>query len=250
PDAGAIAAQVEAARAAVAARPCGVDTSNAVSEAPPGLEDHVATLQAHPILARSFEEGWDVRMVDLTKLSPVQGYVFSDHPLNPVLAGVATDPLSLAAVTLPVPADVDLPFQFVPEKRAWVFTSEDLNLRATRDFHAKIGPGVGTFGFLVCMAPSVLRVAAYANRLVLVDGNHRAFGLLRRGIDRVPALFKRHSSWPQLPDSSAMLSQATLLGDRPPYLSDFLKPEHYTLVSLPVTRRVVMIQATDLSLVA
>ncbi len=248
-DASEIDGQIERARAAVAGRTLCEDISNAVLDPPPGLEDHVATLQSHPILAKSFDEGWEIKVVDLTKLCPVQGYVFSDHPLNAVIAGAATDPLSLAAITLPVPADADLPFQFIPEKRAWVFMSEDLNLRATKDFHAKIAPGAGTFGFLVCMMPSVLRVVAYSSRLVLVDGNHRAFGLLRRGVSRVPALFKRHSTWPQLPDSSAMLSQAALLGDRPPYVSDFLKPEHYTLVSLPVTRRLVMIQVTDISLV-
>lgn len=245
-----IAAQVESARKAAAARVPHADGGGVVFDAPPSLEGHIDRLRSDPLLSASFDEGWSVRMADLTRVSPIQGYVFTDHPLHGDMQSSASDPASLASLTLPMRADVDLPFQYSREMRAWIFTSDDFNLRELSNFHTKIAPAVGSFGFVVSLAPSVMRVVVCGDRYLLQDGTHRAYGLLRRGISHVPVFFRRRDQYPEVRDRPAMLPSAAVLGPRPPLLTDFLRPEFYTVAPIPLMKRMLVIQASDYSVIA
>lgn len=245
-----VAARCEQARQAALARVPGIDAANAVLDPPPSLDGHIEKLRKDPILSRSFDDGWDIRMVDLTKVSPVQGYVFTDHPLNGDVQSAPCDPASLANLTLPIRPDVDLPFQYSRDRHAWIFTSDDFNLREFANFHTKIAPATGTFGFVVSLAPSVMRVILCRDRFVLQDGTHRAYGLLRRGISHAPVFFRKRADYPEVSDRPAMLPEAGVLGPHPPFLTDFLRPELYTVVPIPLVKRMLIIQATELSILA
>jgi len=242
-----VAARVEQARQAAAARSSTINPSSVVLEAPPSLDDHIGKLREDPLLSRNFDDGWEVRMIDLTKVSPVQGYVFTDHPLHGDLQNAPCDPASLANLTLPIRPDLDLPFQYSRDQHAWIFTSDDFNLRELGNFHTRIAPAVGSFGFLVSLAPSVMRVVLCRDRFVLQDGTHRAYGLLRRGVSHAPVFFRKRGEYPQVADRPAMLRESAVVSPHPPFLTDFLRPESYTVVPIPLVKRMLVIQATELS---
>src|SRR5437016_1319977 len=65
------------ARAAVAARPIGVDQANIVRDPAAELTPHIQQLHANPLSAAYFNEGWEVRLVDLHRVCAIQPNVFT-----------------------------------------------------------------------------------------------------------------------------------------------------------------------------
>ena len=62
-------APLAAARLVVAGRPEGIDQDGTVSPPPAGLEGHVRALRDSAAAAPMFAEGWQVALVDLTKVA-------------------------------------------------------------------------------------------------------------------------------------------------------------------------------------
>ena len=238
--------RVQNARAAAALRKH--PGSNPISEAPPLLKGHIRAMDEHPAIAQSFQQGWQVKLVDLNNVCPLQSYLMLNHPVFDRTASVHNDPLSLAELTTPVSGDTQIPFQFDAQKRAWILNSTDFNLRIMAEQQARLAPGIGTFGFVVGTAPPLLKIALHQGRYLIVDGTHRAYGLLRRGLCTVPCLFRAAPAWPGV-ESPTSLPVAALLGENPPLLSDFLSDETSAEIRVPVTRRVLVIQATEYTMV-
>src|SRR5207248_7467972 len=94
---------------------------------------------------------------------------------------------------------------------------------------------------------SLMQVACLNGCRILRDGYHRAYGLLRRGITRVPLLVKEFPSIESLELPPGMLPQAEWLGDNPPYLSDYLDDDVAASVRLPITQQIVVVQAMTLT---
>lgn len=241
-------ARVRQARDAVAARPIGIDQTDLVSAVPPELVGHLARLQAIPAGTRMFQEGWTVAMVDLERVVAFQPLVFTDTAVERV-ASVAPDDLeAVAELTLPISHTAPVIAQYEELKQTYTFTSPDPNLKVLGSFNGPVPEANGThgFGFLVGVAPSFLQVARFQDRYVLRDGYHRTFGLLSRGISRVPAFIRDFDTLENLAPAG-MLPQSAWLGQRPPLLSDY----HNDLVSESVRwaaqRKMVIVQALELS---
>jgi hypothetical protein len=102
------------------------------------------------------------------------------------------------------------------------------------------------FGFNVALLPSFVRVANFQGRFILVDGYHRCFGLLRRGIGRIPALVGDVATVEGLGlPATGMLPQDAYLGDQPALVRDYLDDSVAADVRVPATQKVIAITGLE-----
>jgi hypothetical protein len=241
---------VERARQAVAARAAGVEQSALVGTGPAELAAHLSALEASPAARPMYDEGWRVALVDLSRVCAFQPSVITDQSIARVRSAIETDPVSLAAVTLPLTQGDALPVQYDPIHRAWTVSSTNPNVRIAAEVGPlPVSPAGIALGFAVTAGPSFMQVGRYRGRYYLRDGYHRAFGLLSRGITTVPAFTREISVFEELvPDPRTMLPQDGYLGDRPPVLADYLDDQVSAAVQLPSARKMVLVQAMELTL--
>jgi len=238
-------ARVREARDAVAARPAGIDQADLVSALPPELADHIARLAMTPPGAGMRTEGWDIAMIDLERVVAIQPSVFTDTATQRVAGLDPGDLLSIAELTLPINHTAPVSVEFDEFKQAYILTSPNPNLKVVANFNGPLPNGMPGFGFGVAVAASYVQVVRFQNRYVLRDGYHRAFGLLSRGITRVPAFIRDFDTAENLAPAG-MLPQNTWLGDRPPLLRDYHDGRVAESVSLPARHRMIVIHALEL----
>jgi hypothetical protein len=240
-----------AARASVAARPAGLDQADTVRPLAMELADHEAKLRsASP---KMFEEGWALRLIDISRVCALQPAVHCGPGREPVDTLDADDLVGLAHLTVPVSSPVPLRASFDEARNAWVIVSSNRNLRLIGRFTAPV-PGsplggasqdTSGFGFVVTEVPSYLQVAQFQGRLVLRDGYHRALGLLAAGIRVVPGFVCTVTAIEQLTVAGA-LPQDAFMGARPPVLADYLAEDVAADVQLPVSQKMVLIQGMEI----
>lgn len=235
----------ERARATVARRNGGIDQTNAVTDAPAELNDHIERLQEPA--AAFFREGWRVAVVDLTKICPLQPSVFVDHAEQRTADVVADDIQSIATSTLPLPSVATLPIQFDETRQTWLVSSPNPNLRIVGNWSGPLQGGLIGLGFAVSITPSFLQVARFQGRFVLRDGYHRAYGFLQRGITRVPAFVREFAPFQDLGLPAGLLSQAAYLGDQPPTLPDYLDDALSVTVSIPAVQKMIVVTGMELT---
>jgi len=241
-------ARVRQARDAVDARPIGIDQTDLVSALPPELADHLARLEATPAGAGMRQEGWDVALVDLERVGAFQPFVFTDTAVERVASVDPADIEAVAELTLPVNHTAPIVGQYDELKQTYILTSPNPNLKVLGNFSGPVpdANGMPGFGFLVTVAPSFVQVVRFQDRYLLRDGYHRAFGLLSRGISRVPAFVRDFDTVENLAPAG-MLAHSAWLGPRPPLLRDYHDDLVTESVSLAAQRRMVVIQALELS---
>lgn len=238
-------ARVREARDAVAARPVGIDQADLISALPAELADHVARLGTTSAGAAMRVEGWDIAMVDLERIVAFQPNVFTDTASERVAELDPGDLRSIAELTLPVNDTVPISVQYDELKLAYTITSPNPNLRVVGNVGGPLPDGTLSFGFKIAAASSFVQVARFQDRLVLRDGYHRSFGLLSRGITRVPAYVRDFDTTEGLAPAG-MLPQGAWLGDRPPLLRDYHDDRVAESVSLPAQHRMIVIHALEL----
>jgi hypothetical protein len=240
--------RAERARAAVAERAAGIDQTDVITDPPAELNDHIGQLQVPA--AAYFREGWRVAIADLSRVCAVQPSVFIDHAEQRTAGVDANDIRSIAALALPLPAEAQLPIQFDQTRQTWVVSSPNPNLRIVGNWSTPLQGGMIGLGFGVSITPSFLQVASFQGRFVLRDGNHRAYGFLRRGIIRAPVLFREFPQFQELGLPAGLLSQAAYLGDRPPVLPDYLDDGVSGLVSIPAVQKMIVVVGMELTSLA
>jgi hypothetical protein len=160
----------------------------------------------------------------------------------------------LFSVTLPEQQDDELTIIPDSTKTATVVASLNRNLCSTSHGTADMvwqTPGrpskkVKLFGFGVAIRPSFVQVVEYRGRLFLRDGYHRTAGLLKRGIHRVPAVVVRAKSFLQVcVNSSGLLPEELVMGERPLQLQDFHDDDVSITVLQRAHRKIVRITAEE-----
>lgn len=235
------------ARAAVAARQSGVDQRDLFSPLPPEVEPHIQALRANEKSAQIVAASGEPRIVDLRRVCAAQPTISTEDALKRVDGVLATDFLALAKVTLPLPEEERIPVAFDPMKNAWLLSSPNPNLRVAGSFQAPVGPGILGYGFAIALLRSYLQVSGVNGRYFLRDGYHRAYGFLAAGITHVPALVKDFASFEDVQMPAGLLPSNAYLGSRPPLLLDYLSNEVAGDSSVPVTTKMIAIQALELS---
>lgn len=244
--------RVTAARQTVAARAVFVEEPHVLDEPEPDLGEYVAALVAHQDYQAFAAEGWSVRIANLSRVIALQPTVFWDHARERAVSAVAGDMVTLAQITLPIRSGPEpLPVQFDPLRNTWMITSRNPNLRVAGQFSGPVDVGGGSpmtgCGFVVSIMPSFVQVVRHRNRLVLRDGYHRSLGLLVQGITHVPVLFKEFGQFEPLGLGPGMLPEESYLGDRPPFLPDYLSDSVSAECNLPATQKMLVIQGMELN---
>jgi hypothetical protein len=244
-------ALVSRARATVAARTTDLDQTGIVMPLPPELADHAAALRASS--PTMFDEGWDLALVDLSRVCAFQPTVRIAHAEERVAAALGEDWAGLARLTVPVAPSGRLRASFDEARNAWVIVSPNRNLRLIGRFTAPVpGSPLGGesgdtpgFGFVVTVAPSYLQVAEFCGRYILRDGYHRALGLLAAGVPVVPALVCSLGAIEQL-NVPGTLPQEGFLGAQPPLLPDYFLDDVAVDVLTPSAQKMVLIQGIEI----
>ncbi len=237
---------IDAARAVVMARARFHAPSPIIAPCPEVLHDHRATLYGHDRFKTLRDEGWEIAMVDLTRVCVVQHTVLSDP--DPRTERVDPDDLAaLASILLPIPDPQPLRYQVDSQRNVAVLSSFDGNLRVAGFASQQVQRG-SLIGFIVEVATSYLQVAELGGRFMLRDGNHRAATLVRQGISKVPALVRKFAQGEDLGIPKGIIAPATYLGERPPTVVDYWDPAVSAGVLVPRRRKFVLIQGIEQSL--
>jgi hypothetical protein len=242
----ALAERAAAAREAVAARDGALDQQKLARAAPGELAEHVQKLREHPKSAGYFNEGWNVELVDLSRVCSLQQTIRSADAVERVVHVDAADALAVAAVTLPEPGEkTELPIQFDELRQTWLISAPNPNLKIAGHWAGEV-EGNTAFGFFVTVMPSFLQVAKHHGRYVLRDGYHRAYGLLARGISEAPA-FVRDFGMAPLGLGPGFFGTDVYLGQRPPLVTDFLDDAVAADVQIPGIDKMVVLQGLELT---
>jgi hypothetical protein len=242
-------ALLDRARRGLQARGGGVDQADLIRPMPASLAPYVARLEKNSQAKAYFEEGWRAALVDLTRVCAFQQFVFTDHCRERVDATRIEDARALAEVTLPLEPAVPVTFQFDRRRQLFITSLANQNLQIVGAFGG-LAPGMpaGTIhmGFQVRMVTSFVQVGSMQGRYYLRDGYHRCLGLLSRGARYVPALVREDMAMADLVGPGALEFEA-LLGPKPPVLADYWADDVSVTLRLPSPRRVISVQAAELS---
>lgn len=232
---------------AVGCRPAGVEQTSVEQPIPAELTPYLRDLEKDTAAAGLMSTGSKVALVDLARVCAAQPLVHVDHADERVAAVNPADIVSIAKVSLPITQPIQLPATFDQIQKAWVLTSANPNLRVTGAGQASAPNGAPMFGFTVGLVTSFVRVAQYQGRYILVDGYHRAHGLLRRGMSIVPTFVSEVQSFEALGlPAVGMLPQEAFLGDRPPFLSDYLNDDVAADIIVPAMQKTIAIVGLEL----
>lgn len=241
-------AAAERARRAAAERTQQLDQSDLISAIPGELADYAERVCASNPGKALVDQGFEIRMVDLSRICAAQPLVHTDHAIERVSQVDPDDLLAIAGITLPLGTPTALPVFFDPTKNAWLFASANPNLRVIGNFSTALQPGMQGWGFAVGVPMSFVQVASYGGRALLRDGYHRAVGLIARGITRVPAFFKEFQSVAELGLPPGLFSHEVYMSAHPPLLPDYLDDSVAIDTRSPVVQKVVMIQAIEVTI--
>lgn len=183
----------------------------------------------------------------MPKVCAAQPAVFIDHTEERVLGIDPNDINSIASVTIPIPSDqpTPLPAQFDEKRNTWILSSSNPSLRIAGRFSSNIQNNT-VFGFIIQVAPSYMKVASLPDRYILCDGYHRAYGLIKRGITKVPVLVRDFVAFEDIKYQPVMLPQAAYLGDRPALLQDYHNENVSEEIGLPTAEKLIIIQGLEL----
>jgi hypothetical protein len=244
-------ASLASAYASLRTRRPGTDQDDLIRPLPASMADHVTHLESNPQAKPYFAEGCVPALVDLSRVCAIQPKIFVEHAVLRVADARADDVRSLAEVTLPLTAPRGLAPQYDRERQAFITNLANPNLRIVGAFGGPAydaPPGTVNLGFQVRLVESFVKVVSAQGRYFLLDGYHRCLGLLRRGVRYCPAFVREDVPLDALVRSN-MLPFEVVTGDRAPVLPDYWNGAVSCAVWLPATRRAIVVQATEISVV-
>lgn len=218
------------------------------------MDDYLDRFRAHPNFEPYRATGCSFKIANLNEICALQPIAHMDYLDRSdrfrELTAHATqdDMLSLARITLPVPAPMELPAQFDPATNAWTLRSFGSETRIVGQFSTRIemAPGLFAMGFGFCVAslPSIVQVVHYRGRYFLKDGYHRSLLLLEKGISRVPVILRELSGAQKL-EVEGRFTDEKLLGPHPPMLPDYLRDDVAAAGFHLKSEKTIVVQATE-----
>jgi len=248
----------EAARDANNARPAFRPPTAVFEELPPELRAAGAAFSQRPDAIAAFQSmEWSVGMADLHEVLSFQRIVAEEQSMERVDAAIRPDDLgSIFSFCLPDPVGREsLPGTVDADQKGITFSSLNPNLRVGgmggSEIDVAIVPGQPAtrqnfIGFAINFGSPFVQVAEYNGRWFVRDGYHRCFGLLRRGISKVPCVSVRPRSFAELGAMApGFFPYEVLFSDRPPYLRDFLDDSVAFTTKQAAHRKVVRLRAEE-----
>lgn len=242
------------ARDIVASRaPISQKTDQVLFAAGSDLKEYIAQFTAQAEFEIYRREGWSIQIADLSKVCALQHRVFWDYSVEQTAGLPEADAVSLARVTLPLATEQrSLAFQIEEQSERWMVASDNPNLQIRGHFSDKIDVGDGrkilALGFFVGVEQSYVQVIRHRSRYLLRDGYHRTLGLLASGITHAPVLTREFPDYEPLGCGSGNVSHHIFLGDRPPFLQDYLDETVSAEVHLSADRYLISVDVNKISL--
>ena len=227
----------------------GQDTGSCLGS--PVCEEETRLLQAELDKRRSRSDliaemeglDWSLAVVDLRKLLAFQRRLsFSSATTQPPV--VANDWPSLIdlAFALPQPVLYESIHDAATNTLQLHSTDPNLHLRTTANLTTPLAVHTGG---------AFLEVALYNGRWFLRDGYHRAYALLKAGIERVPSVIVYARSLSELgADRPWFFPESIFFSSRPPRVTDFLNPDFTVEYDRPRTRKTIRITIEESLVIA
>jgi hypothetical protein len=225
--------------------------SDPVESVPPeivGRLEAFATRQDVAALMRPHD--WTVGFVDISKgvLTYQRAVTITDVDQR-VASARPNDASALVDICLPAPEASQMLGTFDPAQLAFTASSVNPNLRIG-GFEIANVPSAGSaqpqqlLGFRISMGSTFVQLVEYKGRWMVRDGYHRLYGLLSRGITKVPSVVIRAKTFEETGATQpGFFSFETLYGPQPPRLTDFLDRKFAADVQVQANMRVVRIKA-------
>lgn len=212
---------------------------------------------AHPKLQATFGAAdWRLEIIDLTAVQSMQQMIKTDG-LEVRVAPVVEDETHLLELCLPVNQPPEQLTVFIDgDQRGFTVSSLNPNLRIaggqvfqTEVASADGGPTIPiqAIAILVALNASYVQVAHYAGRYFLRDGYHRAAGLIRAGITKIPCVYLEiGGNFEQvIPGTPGLFNYETCFAERPPLVVDFWDPTLSDSITQPEVRKVVRVTGEE-----
>jgi hypothetical protein len=221
------------------------------------LHEEIAEFQKSPDVAAVLHGlDWQIGFVDLNNVLSFQKAVAEEDAVGRANDTEIGDLKNLFSFCLPtLKNSVALAGSLDHDQKAITFSSLNPNLRigshVLLDIEVAPGPGLPTkteklVGFVVSFGSRFIQVVEYNGRWFLRDGYHRCFGLLSRGIHKIPCIFIKAKSFEETGAASAgFFPYEILFGERPPLLTDFLNDNLSRTASRLAQRKVLRISAEE-----
>ncbi|MGO4514213.1 hypothetical protein AB4Y89_00365 [Terriglobus sp. 2YAB30_2] len=162
---------------------------------------------------------WTLGIVDLRSLIAFQRRLYFPQGISYPLLPALGDWPALVALSFGTAKPPKFDKTHDSAGNTLVLRSENPNthIRITNDANFPVTVHTGSPFF---------EVASYAGRWFLRDGYHRAFSLLKAGIDRVPAVIVKAETIEQLGANQPwFFPEKTLFSQAPPLVADFLEDD-------------------------
>jgi hypothetical protein len=228
------------------------------SKLPDSLKHRAVSFERRPdVIAALHALDWELGIVDLRDLLSYQWNVAGQDALNRAEAVNAKDPDTLFSFCLPEPgSQMNVSGRIDQDGMAITLSSRDPNLRIGAPAITNIESSRATgmrgkkerfVGFPVHFGSAFIKVAEYNGRLLLCDGYHRSYALLKRSIHKIPCvLIKARNLEETGAARPAFIPQEILYGDRPPFVADFLDDSVTATLNRNANLKVARVRATEL----
>jgi hypothetical protein len=207
---------------------------------PPFLQPLVEQVNADPYFRQAFHEApATIGMVDLQRVVASQ-LVVNMSLVRRLMEQLGDKPTLDQVFRFCLPYDHQVPGVRAGRiaEREFAFVSESCDLRfldavmlrpeQIRDFQS-VGPIAGVVGLVVGYGANYLSAVSTHNRLVLINGNHRACTLLALGVNVVPCVVQKVPSPDRIdsmvPSSVRRDKDFYLKNPRPPVLKDYFNTD-------------------------
>jgi hypothetical protein len=248
---------LSASRAKHQARPIYALPAPAIDDLPQEIQQQGEAFCKRPEIASALQGlDWSLGMVDLRQVLSFQKMVAEEQALERANSVKIGDLGQLFSFCLPDPeSEITLTGALDHNQRGITLSSLNPNLRVggqlSFDIDVAVVPGSPgrkerVVGFTVNFGAKFVQIAEYQGRWFVRDGYHRTYGLLRRGIQQIPAVFIRARSFQELGAAQpGFFPYEVLFSERPPFLTDFLDDDVSKSVAQKATRKVVRISAEE-----
>jgi hypothetical protein len=233
----------------------------AIGDLPNGIRPVCARLAADPVFRRAYGVvPVAIRMVELDRLVVFQKLINLAHVAR--VEQALADDCSLENIfraclpfgAPPPPVQIS---RVAPDTYLFVSPSNDLRflepalLRQEQvPLYRRVGEVAGIVGLVVGFTPNCFSVLHVENRLILINGSHRAYALRRLGHTHAPAVVQWVSRREELPVVGAPALNKDLdlylSSPRPPVLKDYFDERLRTIVTVPrVDRQIKIVFASE-----
>jgi hypothetical protein len=231
--------KIQSSLLAVQNRPNFIPQNDVIFEPTQELNTYLQGFWGLPELAAFVQEGWTAKIADLSKVCTVQPVVEDTNSKERTSNIPQDDYLAIANISLPKQNMNTLSITF--DKNATVFSSPNPNLRIVGNFNTPDN----LYGFAVGINNSYVQVAKCQGRYFLRDGTHRAYGFLSNDVRKIPVLYKEFNTVSDMGLPAGCFQVETLLGDKPPMLTDYFDDSVSSEAEFVRPTKVVIVQGLE-----